>query len=64
MSGKVKVEWWDWKVFQAAPEDMHEAATIRPTAIIERPCKNKWCGKLNDSGAKSCWHCELENPTS
>ena len=30
---------------------------------IERPCRNKWCQRMNDLGAKICWHCETENPT-
>lgn len=36
----------------------------QPETRIERPCRNKWCGRMNDLGVKICWLCETENPTA
>lgn len=40
-----------------------ELPITQPAPVQEKPCKNKWCQKLNYTTDKQCWNCETENPT-
>jgi hypothetical protein len=35
----------------------------QPAPVEEKPCKNKWCKRMNYTTETICWHCETENPT-
>ncbi len=60
---------WDssWVLVQDVPEQIPSRELDGELDVsqkkAEKPCKNKWCGKMNDIGSKACWLCECENPT-
>jgi len=43
-------------------KDLRKNKTPAKKEIKELPCKN--CSRKNDVGIKSCWFCEVKDPTN